>query len=62
MSWFINLLDLRCVCRVFNRLLPESSGFLAGLVVAQYKETQVLQLVVALTQLVVPQEVASVSQ
>ncbi|KZV32696.1 hypothetical protein F511_14469 [Dorcoceras hygrometricum] len=23
--------------RVFNRLLPESSGFLAGLVVAQYK-------------------------
>ncbi|KZV37471.1 hypothetical protein F511_44382 [Dorcoceras hygrometricum] len=36
-SLIINLLDLRCVCRVFNRLLPESSGFLAGLVVAQYK-------------------------
>ncbi|KZV18767.1 hypothetical protein F511_23337 [Dorcoceras hygrometricum] len=36
------------------RLLPESSGFLAGLVVAQYKETQVLQLVVVSTQLVVP--------
>ncbi|KZV23602.1 phosphopantothenate--cysteine ligase 1 [Dorcoceras hygrometricum] len=38
-------------------LLPESSGFLAGLVVAQYKETQVLQLVVGSTQLAVPQEV-----
>ncbi|KZV54082.1 hypothetical protein F511_38544 [Dorcoceras hygrometricum] len=36
-SLISNLLDLRCVCRVFNRLLPESSGFLAGLVVAQYK-------------------------
>ncbi|KZV15631.1 hypothetical protein F511_38209 [Dorcoceras hygrometricum] len=39
-SWFSNLLDLRCVCRVFNRLLPESSGFLAGLVVAQYKDVR----------------------
>ncbi|KZV25788.1 hypothetical protein F511_16652 [Dorcoceras hygrometricum] len=36
-SLISNPLDLRCVCRVFNRLLPESSGFLAGLVVAQYK-------------------------
>ncbi|KZV48314.1 hypothetical protein F511_41939 [Dorcoceras hygrometricum] len=44
------------------RILPESSGFLAVLIVAQYKETQVLQLVVGLTQLVVPQEVASVFQ
>ncbi|KZV48281.1 hypothetical protein F511_26369 [Dorcoceras hygrometricum] len=37
-----------------SKLLPESSGFLAGLVVAQYKETQVIQLVVVLAQLVVP--------
>ncbi|KZV28121.1 hypothetical protein F511_31246 [Dorcoceras hygrometricum] len=37
-------------------------GILAGLVVAQFKATQVLQLVVVSTQLVVPQEVASVSQ
>ncbi|KZV41552.1 hypothetical protein F511_17984 [Dorcoceras hygrometricum] len=55
-SLISNLLDLRCVCRVFNRLLPESSGFLAGLVVAQYKETQVLQLFGGSTQLAVPQE------
>ncbi|KZV23138.1 hypothetical protein F511_24972 [Dorcoceras hygrometricum] len=41
---------------VVSLLLPESSGFLAVLIVAQYKETQVLQLVVVLTQLVVPQE------
>ncbi|KZV53057.1 putative signal peptidase complex subunit 2 [Dorcoceras hygrometricum] len=32
-----NPLDLCCVCRVFNRLLPESSGFLTVLIVAQYK-------------------------
>ncbi|KZV32745.1 hypothetical protein F511_24184 [Dorcoceras hygrometricum] len=45
-SLISNLLDLRFVCRVFNRLLPESLGFLAGLVVAQYKgRTDLVELV-----------------
>ncbi|KZV52840.1 ABC transporter C family member 10-like [Dorcoceras hygrometricum] len=45
-------------CFAHVRLLPESSGFLAAFIIAQkYKESQVLQLVVALTQLAEPQEV-----
>ncbi|KZV39647.1 O-fucosyltransferase family protein isoform 1 [Dorcoceras hygrometricum] len=57
--WNAKLLTFECCVdrvelRSGFRLLPESSGFLAVLIFSQYKETQVLQLVVGLTQLVVP--------